>query len=141
MAAKTGQEIVSDMMFLLQGTELADEISGGLYREGTRPRGSEKEDCVVIFTEANASQFQSGVVTLNIYVPDLQASGSTGVCLPDTARCEEIEGVAARSVRCIRNVGDYRITLRSAISTARDEDIHQSFVVVRLQVRHYNKWY
>ena len=135
---KTGQQMVTDVIALLRGTALVGEIRGNVYREGTRPRDSVAEDCVVIFTTADAEQFQSGVVTLNIYVPDLLI-GSNGVRLVDSARCEEIESMAQYAFEELTAaVSDYKFKLRDAIHTQRDEDINQSFVVVRLGFRHYD---
>lgn len=137
MIRRTGQQMVSDMIFLLKQTELAGEIRGKVYRDGTRPRDSAEEDMVVIFTEGDAEQFQSATITVNIYVPDLPTSDD-GVLLSDSARCEELEECAARSVESLKNVSCYRITLRSAIYTEHDDEINQSFVVIRLRVRYFD---
>lgn len=134
---RTGQQMVTDVMALLRGSVLLETINGGLYREGTRPRDSVAEDCVVIFTTADADQFQSGVVTLNIYVPDLLI-GNDGVRLVDSARCEEIEVAAKETYDSLTAaVSDYKFKLRDAIHTQRDEELNQSFVVVRLGFRYY----
>ena len=130
--------MVTDVIALLRGTELVGVIGGKVYREGTRPRDSVAEDCVVIFTTADAEQFQSGVVTLNIYVPDL-IIGNDGVRLVDSARCEAIEGAAQSTVESlVASVSNYKFKLRDAIHTQRDEDINQSFVVVRLGFKYYD---
>lgn len=135
---KTGQQMVTDVIALLRGTDLVAQISGEVYREGTRPKDSTAEDCVVIFTTADAEQFQNGVITLNIYVPDLMI-GNNGVRLVNSARCEEIESMAQTAYEELTAaVSDYKFKLRDAIHTQRDEDINQSFVVVRLGFRYYN---
>lgn len=132
----TGQKVVTDVIGLLRGSALAEGIRGGIYREGTRPRDSKAEDLVVIFTTADADQFQNGVVTLNVYVPDLPTS-QNGVNVVDSARCEEIEGLALETVNALKAYrSDYLFKLQDAIHTQRDEDIDQSFVVVRLRFRH-----
>lgn len=129
---RTGQQIITDVIALLRGTSLADEIGGGIYREGTRPLNSTAEDMVVIFTTADAEQFQSGVVTLDVYVPDTVA-GEDAVPVTDSARCEEIEVSAQRTVaELTARKSNYLFKLRDAIHTQRDEEIGQSFVVVRL---------
>ena len=135
---KTGQQIVTDFIALLRGTPLATEIGGRIYRAGTRPRDSRAEDLVVIYTTANAEQFQEGVVTLNIFVPDIPTP-ENGVLLQDSARCEVLEGVAQESVEMLSaEKSDYRIRLRDAISTLRDEEIGQSFVSVSIRFTYKN---
>lgn len=132
----TGQRVVTDVIGLLRGSALAEGIRGGMYREGTRPRDSKAEDLVVRFTTADAEQFQTGVVTLNIYVPDLPTS-ENGVNVVDSERCEEIEELAAQTVKTLKAYrSDYLFKLRESIHTQRDEDIDQSFVVVRLRFKH-----
>lgn len=129
----TGQKVITDVIALLRQTELPSVIGGGIYRQGTRPRDSRAEDLVVIFTTGDAGQFQKGLVTLNIYVPDIGAVGSDGVNYEDSARCEEIEAAALKAVESLRAYkSDYLFRLRDAIFTQRDESINQSFVVVRL---------
>lgn len=132
----TGQQIVTDIIALLRETTLPDFIGGEIYREGNRPRNSSAEDLVVIFTAADAEQFQSGVVTLNIYVPDLP-TGDNGVNLVNSARCEEIEAAARDAVLSLKaSRSNYLFRLRDAIHTERDQDTDQSFVVVRLGFKH-----
>lgn len=133
----TGQQVITDVIALLRQTDLPDAIGGGIYRQGTRPRDSKAEDLVVIFTTADAEQFQKGVVTLNIYVPDIEAPGIDGVNYEDSARCAEIEAAAQSAVESLKAYrSDYLFRLRDAIFTQRDEDIRQSFVVVRLGFKH-----
>lgn len=135
---KTGQQIVTDMIALLRGTELPNEIGGDIYRAGTRPKDSTAEDCVVIFTTADADQFQEGVITLNIYVPDI-ITDNDGVHLVDSGRCEEVEDSARKAVKSlVASKSNYKFKLRDAIHTQRDEEINQSFVVVRLGFKYYD---
>lgn len=132
----TGQKVVTDVIGLLRGSVLAEALRGNIYREGTRPRDSKAEDLVVIFTTADAAQFQEGVITLNIYVPDLPTA-ENGVNVVDSARCEEIEGLAQQTVDALKAYrSNYLFKLREAIHTQRDEDIDQSFVVVRLRFKY-----
>lgn len=126
------------MIALLRGTELPNEIGGDIYRAGTRPKDSTAEDCVVIFTTADAEQFQEGVITLNIYVPDI-ITDNDGVHLVDSGRCEEVEDSARKAVKSlVASKSNYKFKLRDAIHTQRDEEINQSFVVVRLGFKYYN---
>ena len=129
---KTGHEIESDIFGFLKGSALTADLDGGLYRSGTRPRDSKAEDLVVIFTSSDAEQVQSGVVTLNAYVPDIYLSDN-GVPIENIARCEEVEGLMRDEVTAWKaGMSSYKFKLNTAIHTQRDEDIHQSFVVARL---------
>jgi len=132
---KTGHQIQTDIYGLLRGSSFVAALSGGLYRQGLRPRDSRLEDCIVIFTTADAEQVQEGVVTINVYVPDINPF-SNGVPVENIARCEEIEGLLQDWVDSqTAGVSDYLFRLGSAIHTQRDEEIHQSFVVARLSFR------
>jgi len=129
---KTGQHIITDVIALLQGSPLAEGVNGEIYRSGTRPRDSKAEDIVVNFTTADAEQFQSGVVTINIFVPFIPTS-QNGVLVPDSGRCEEIEDLAKDSVQALTaRVSNYKFKLRNAIHTNESDEINQSFVVIRL---------
>ena len=129
---KTGQQIITDIIALLRGTSLVENVNGDIYRPSTRPRDSKAEDIVVNFTTADAEQFQSGVVTINIFVPFIPTS-QNGVLIPDSARCEEIEELAKDFFRALTaRVSNYKFKLRDAIHTAEDDEIDQSFVVIRL---------
>lgn len=136
MSARTGQQIITDMIGLLRQTDLPSVIGGKVYRAGTRPRDSRAEDLVVIFTTADAEQFQQGVVTLNIYVPDMPNSAN-GVSLEDSARCAELEAACFLAIESLRaNKSDYLFSLKEAIHTQRDTEIGQSFVVARLRFKY-----
>lgn len=132
----TGQRIVTDLIGLLHGSDLARAIGGNIYRQGTRPRDSKAEDMVVIFTTGDANQFQEGVVTLNIYVPDMPIA-ENGVNVVDSARCETLEELALEFVKSLKAYrSDYLFRLGDTIHTQRDLDIDQSFVVVKIRFRH-----
>lgn len=143
---KTGKEIESDVFSLLQSSLIVtgkgekgtpgriEGINGGSYRPDQRPRDSKLEDMVVIFTTGTSTQFQRGVVTLNIYVPDIYPYGD-GIPHENGARCEEIERLAQDTVDAlVASLSDYLFSIERSrcIHTQRDEEIHQSFVVVPL---------
>lgn len=132
---KTGQQIITDVIALIRESVLvtdANGVNGEIYRPGTRPRNSVSEDIVVIFTTGDGAQFQSGVVTLNVYVPYFN-NGQNGVMVPDSERCEAIEALAQETVDGLKAYrSDYRFSLRETIHTQEEDEINQSFVVVRL---------
>ena len=91
--AKTSKQIQGDVYRLLKDSVLSGMISGKVYRSGYRPRDSNREDAVVIFTTGLPDEIQTGVVTVNIYVPDTDLYGN-GVLVEDGQRTEEIERLA-----------------------------------------------
>jgi len=135
---KTGFQIQSDFFDLITDSGIGEKISGAIYREGTRPRGSEKEDLCIVFTTADAEQIQEGVVTLNLYVPDI-APYDNGIRITDIARCEELETEMQSLMETLTasKTGGYLLSLKEAIHTQRDEDISQSFVVARISFKYF----
>lgn len=144
MTRRTGKEIERDVYTLIRqsyivtGKDGVPGIRGSVYRFGQRPKDSKAEDCVVIFTTATSEQFQQGVVTLNIYVPDIYPK--TGVPREDGARCEQIERLAQDSVDALTaDRSDYLFSIERSrvIHTLREEEIGQSYVVVPLSFRRF----
>ena len=132
---KTSRKVQGDIYRLLRESDLAATITGGIYREGMRPRDSLKEDAVVIFTTGQNGQVQQGVVTVNIYVPDIDP-WSDGVSVEDTQRTEELETAAQLWVDSLngRLAGYYFDTMQT-IYTEEEPQTHQHFVVIRLRYR------
>ncbi len=130
---KTGKEIQGDIFALLRDSELSAAVSGEVYRNGYRPRDSRKEDIIVTLTSCDAEQVQSGVVTINIYVPDTDPFNN-GLLVEDGARCEQLEKVAAQWVESLTaDKSNYLFRLQRAITTAEDWEIHQHFIVIALR--------
>ena len=133
---KTSKQVQSDIIALLKGSVLDTSTSGDIYR-GTpdssyRPRDSRKEDIVVIFTTGIPSEVETGVVTIQIYVPDITPY-EDGVFVEDGRRTEEVEALADKwvdSLTCDRS--NYKFKLQQSIHMQANPDIHQHFVVVRL---------
>ncbi|MDR0619179.1 MAG: hypothetical protein LBG17_04705 [Bacteroidales bacterium] len=131
---KTAKQIQSDVIALLRGSILADNISGRIYRDGYRPRNSAQEDCVVIFTAGITGEIQTGIVTLNIFIPDID-SGS-GAWVEDGHRAAEIEDIANQWCAALTaDKSDYLFSLNSTIRTLKDHEIAQHFVVVQLKYK------
>lgn len=144
MTKKTGKEIEGDVFallrssYLITGRDGVAGIGGSMYRKGMRPRDSREEDLVVIFTAGTSTQFQEGVVTLNIYVPDIYQKN--GLPEENGERCEQIERLAQDTVDLLTaGVSDYLFSVERSrvIHTQREEAIHQSFIVVPLSFRYY----
>ena len=135
--AKTGKQVQGDVYELLKDSTLFSMISGGVYRGGYRPRDSKLEDAVVIFTAGMSDQIQTGVVTINIFVPDIDPY-ENGVLVEDGERTEVIERLAADWVDSLSaNISCYRFKLMQTIYTEEESEINQHFVVVKLAYRYF----
>ena len=138
MATLTSKRVQGDIYRLLKRSSLAAALSGQVYRQGMRPRDSRQEDAVVIFTTGLPDQVQSGVVTVNIFVPDVEGVG-TGVLEEDGKRCEEIEAAAAAWVKTLTaDKRCYRFSLQQTIYTEAEPETNQHFVVVKLKYRFFD---
>ena len=134
---KTGKEIQGDVLELLKSGSLASAINGGVYRSGYRPRDSRLEDAVVIFTAGLADQIQTGVITVNVYFPDIELNG---VWVEDGVRGQQLERAAqdwVNSLTC--GVSNYRFGLQASITTEPAQEIQQHFVVIMLRYRYFDE--
>ena len=135
--AKTSKQVQGDIYRLLKGSALCSMISGDVYRSGYRPRDSRLEDAVVIFTTGLPDQIQTGVVTVNIYVPDIDPY-QNGVLVEDGERTETIERLAQEWVNGLTTDRScYKFRLQQTIYTEEEPDIHQHFIVVKLKYEYF----
>lgn len=135
--AKTSKQVEGDIFQLLKDSTLYTMISGDVYRAGYRPRDSRKEDAVVKFTTGLADEIQTGVVTVNIFVPDIDPY-ENGVLVEDGERTEELEKLADAWVESLTaEVSCYLFKLQQTIYTEAEPDINQHFVVVKLKYRYF----
>lgn len=135
--AKTAKQIQGDVYTLLRDSTLYTMISGEVYRNGLRPRDSHLEDAVVIFTTGLPDEIQTGIVTINIFVPDIDPY-ENGVWVEDTERTERLETLAqawADSLTC--EVSNYRFKLQQTIYTEAEPETNEHFVVVKLHYRYF----
>lgn len=135
---KTASQIQGDIYNLLRADDaLCSMISGSVYRDGYRPRDSRLEDVIVIFTAGEVGQIERGVVTVNIYVPDIDPY-ENGIFVQDGKRTAELEQVAAMWVQSLTaDRTNYKFRLQQTIYTEAEPDIHQHFVVVSLHYEYY----
>ena len=137
--AKTAKQVQGDIYQLLKESRLATQLSGRVYR-GTpessyRPRDSQKEDAIVIFTAGKPGQVQTGAITVNIYVPDIDPYNN-GIFAEDGKRTAEIEQLAQEWVdSLIDNVYTYDFEQSDTIYTEAEPKINQHFVVVKLKYK------
>lgn len=134
---KTGKQIQGDIYRFLRESSLAGLITGDVYRSGCRPRDSRKEDAVVIFTAGLPGQIQTGTVTVNIYVPDIDCDGD-GTWVEDSGRTEEVETLAQEWADSLTAaLSGYRFRLQQTIYTENEPTAGQHFVVVRLTYEYF----
>lgn len=135
--AKTAKQIQGDIYRLLRNSTLRTMISGDVYRNGLRPRDSRKEDVVITFTAGLPDQIQTGVVTVNIFIPDIDPEGN-GTWVEDGKRSEELERLAQEWVDSLIGSGtNYVFKLNQTIYTEAELDIRQHFVVIKLGYKLY----
>lgn len=137
--SKTGKQIELDVYRLLSESHLSSIISGSVYREGMRPRDSKKEDAVVMFSSGLSNQIETGVVTINIFVPD-QDFYENGQLLEDGERTSFIEIESAKWVDTLTcGKTNYKFKLRQTITTDYEPETHEHFVVIILGYEYYDK--
>ena len=127
---KTGSEIENDVFSILKGSSLVAGIRGTIFREGMRPNGAKTEDAIVSFMAGLDDQIQTGVVNVNIYVPDI--SNGSGVLLKNGSRCQELEILANGIIQSLIP-GAYRFRLGATIQTYKAEGIDQHFVNCKIK--------
>lgn len=136
--ARTGKQIQGDIYRFLRDSALAAGVSGSVYRNGMRPRDSCAEDVVVTFTAGLPDQIETGVVTVNIFVPDVDPYDN-GTWVEDGQRTEEVEVLAQQWVDSLTAaLSNYKFQLQQTIYTEAEHDINQHFVVVRLKYEYFN---
>jgi hypothetical protein len=132
---KTGKQVQSDIIALLKNSDLANAVNGRIYRFGYRPRDSKSEDIIVAFTTGLTDQISTGVVTINIFIPDIEESATNnGVMLEDGKRSEELEIAAAEWVESLTTEkSDYKFKLQQTVQTFSEPEINQHFIAVKLK--------
>ena len=129
----TAKQVQNDIYQMLRTSTLSSMISGAVYKSGYRPRDSKEEDAVVIFTAGTPGEVQRGVVTINIFVPDIDPF-ENGLLVEDGERTAELEKAAAEWVETLTaDKSNYKFRLQQTIYTEAEAEINQHFVVVILQ--------
>lgn len=133
--AKTAKEVVGDVITLIKADALASTVDGDIYREGYRPRDSRMEDIVVIHTAGVPGQISRGVVTIHVYVPDIEFNGVT---VENGSRCEVIERALqsfAESLTADKSC--YLFRLQATVTTEDAAEIEQHFAVAMLAYEYF----
>lgn len=133
----TASQVQGDVYQFLKGSDLAKSLSGEVYRRGYRPRDSRLEDAEVIFTTGLPGEIERGVVTINIYCPDIDPYND-GVYVENGQRISEIEKAADNWVKTlVAGRSNYLFSLKEAIHSTSDAETRQHFVVIKLNYRYY----
>ncbi|MDR1223688.1 MAG: hypothetical protein LBL07_12555 [Tannerella sp.] len=134
---KTAKQIEGDIIALLCDSDLANSVNGKIYRFGHRPHNSKAEDIIVAFTTGIPDQIQTGIITLNIYVPDIEDEDiRIGVMRENERRCEELEIAASQWVESLTaDKSAYKFTLQQTVYTEEEPEISQHFVVIKLKYK------
>lgn len=137
---KTAKQIQEDVIDLLKGSTLREQVTGGVYPGGLRPRDSRREDIEVIFTLGNPGQIESGVVTINVFCPDVPEGFTPGAKVENARRTREIERLLAEWVETLTpaTTGGYLFTPANTILTLPEEETDQHFTSVKLRYRYYD---
>lgn len=133
---KTEVQIERDFYHLIKGSALGKEVKGGIYRSEMRPYNSEAEDMVIKFLSGIDGQIQTGVVILNLYVPD--AVLDDGRKVADKMRIDTLQSLIASFVEDAGDV-EYLIETDGTPTTMKNEEIDQHFIYVRLKFHRLNQ--
>ena len=129
---KTGGNIETDIYNLI-ATKLKAIIAGNVYKSDGREKDAKTEDAVIIFMGGLDGQVQEGIVTVNIYIPDIDA-GNKGAKVKDTKRCRDVEAALLTAIDGTTTT-EYELTRKSIIQTFKEEAINQHFVNTKIQFK------
>lgn len=128
---KTEKQVERDFFTFIRESELGQGIRGTVYRPEMRPADADTEDLVVKFLAGLDEQIQSGVVIINIYVPDIPF-GNDGRKVEDITRVDELEKLIRGFVDNNDNTEYWMQTDGSPRSTA-IENIEQHLIYARIK--------
>ena len=132
MAVKTEIEVERDFYSFIRNGSLGNAIRGEVYRPDMRPYNAKTEDLIVKFLAGLDEQIQTGVVILNIYVPDTK--NSDGRMVRDAARIGELEG-AIRSFIEGNDETEYWMESDGTPTSIKNEEIGQWCITARIHFR------
>lgn len=139
---RTGTQVLADMYQYINGSALAEMVSGGVYYAGTRPRDSKLEDIVVGYLAGVPADLQQLIVNINIFVADIDP-WQDGVLTPNVARLKELEEAAAEwshSLGVDTTDGKYQVSLYDNIHSGEAMGIGQHYVNVQLRLRYWSNY-
>lgn len=129
---KTATEIELYIRSLIEKSPLKSMVKGGVYTSGLRPLDSKKEDVTITFVAGLDGQISTGVVMVNIYVPNIDAGKD--IFVKDAARCAQLEK-AALEFRNSIPTNEFLFTPDATIQSNPVEGIQQYYINIRLKYR------
>lgn len=131
MKAKSEKQIERDFYSFVKQSVLGQGIRGTVYRPEMRPANAQTEDLVVKFLAGLDEQIQSGVVLLNIYVPDVPF-GKDGRKVEDMSRVEAIETLIQEFVDGNEDT-EYWMQTDTSPTSMKIEGIEQHLITARIK--------
>lgn len=135
---KISDEVEEDVFKLVRADAIAGMITGGVYKNGTRPFNSNSEDIVVIFLTGLDGQKQRGIVNINAYVPDIDNGNELFV--KNVSRIKTL-GTALNNLKeslmssklNLERSGYRFLSDESMIQSFQEEGINQHYLNMRLK--------
>lgn len=136
---RTAGEIRGYFRELLKGSGLIGAVTGGLYFGGTRPRDSRVEDVTVMWSGGVTGEVESGTVTINIAVADMDPY-KDGVLVEDIGRTDLLSRLASEWVEKVEGEEmEYLLSQKEPVHTIWDYERGEHLVVVRIDYRRLNE--
>lgn len=133
---KTGRQIENDIYTMIKNSALATFVNGGVYKKGLRPFNSDKEDVIVSFSAGIDGQTQSGMVTITVYVKNVNTGTAGGRLVPNTSRIEAIEVKTLEAVnKMIEDSVEYDLSVETTIQSLPVEGLEQNLVYCMLKYK------
>lgn len=130
MATKSEQQIERDFYSFLKDSDLGKAIKGSIYRADMRPADAKTEDLVVKFLAGLDEQIQTGVVILNLYVPDIK--NTDGRMVKNMSRIGVLEDLITSFVE-ENEEAEYWMEKDGTPTSMKNEDIEQTFIYARIK--------
>ena len=130
---KTEKHVERDVYTFIRDSELGQGIRGTVYRADMRPSNADTEDLVVKFLAGLDEQIQSGVVIINIYVPDIPF-GNDGRKVEDSARINELENLILDFAND-NDSTEYAMKTDASPSSMKVEGIEQHLIYARIKFK------
>ena len=131
MIAKSEKQIERDFFSFVKQSVLGKSIKGKVYRPEMRPANAQTEDLIVKFLAGLDEQIQSGVVLLNIYVPDVPF-GKDGRKVEDSPRVEALETLIQQFIE-ENDDTEYWMQTDTSPTSRKIEGIEQHLITARIK--------
>lgn len=133
MAMMTATEMVEFVYTMIKDGPLGREIGGEVYPDDERPPNSREEDVVISFLNGMNGQLQTGVVIINVYIPDCYKSSGRMVKYKD--RVKQIEKIANEIPSTMNGCSPMFFWIEGTPNTKKFDDIKQHAVTIRLNFK------